>query len=53
MSKLSIVIPVLNEEHFLARHREAYLSLIRSGHQILVVDGGSQDSSIRVASELG
>ena len=53
MSKLSIIIPVLNEEHFLARHREAYLSLIRSGHQILVVDGGSQDGSIRVASELG
>ena len=53
MSKLSIIIPVLNEENLLARHCKAYLSLIRSGHEILVVDGGSQDGSVRVASELG
>lgn len=53
MPKLSIIIPVLNEKQFLARNREAFTSLLKSGHEILIVDGGSQDNSIQAAHELG
>lgn len=53
MSKLSIVIPVLNGERFLVRNRETFTSLLKSGHEILVVDGGSQDNSMKTAHEFG
>lgn len=53
MCKLSIVIPVLNEEKFLTVHKEALSSLLSGGHEILIVDGGSKDHSIEVARELG
>ncbi len=53
MPKLSIIIPVLNEEQLLARNQEMFASLLRGGHEILVVDGGSQDNSIQTARELG
>ena len=53
MSKLSIVIPVLNEEKFLTRNQEMFTCLLKDGHEILVVDGGSQDNSLKTAYELG
>ena len=38
MSGLSIIIPVLNEERFLAASKEQLVSLLQEGHEILVVD---------------
>lgn len=53
MSGLSIIIPVLNEEHFLAVNKERLVSLLQEGHEILIVDGGSQDDSVSIARSLG
>ena len=53
MSGLSIIIPVLNEEHFLTGNKERLVSLLQEGHEILVVDGGSQDNSVNIARSLG
>ena len=53
MSGLSIIIPVLNEERFLAGNEERLTSLLQEGHEILVVDGGSQDDSVNIARALG
>lgn len=53
MSGLSIIIPVLNEERFLAKNEERLVSLLQEGHEILVVDGGSRDASVNIARALG
>ncbi len=53
MSGLSIIIPVLNEERFLTGNKERLVSLLQEGHEILVVDGGSQDDSVSIARSLG
>ncbi len=48
--RISIVIPVINEE-IAIRHNLPNLQWARKqGHEIIVVDGGSQDESIREAS---
>ncbi|MEX0739729.1 MAG: TIGR04283 family arsenosugar biosynthesis glycosyltransferase [Pseudohongiella sp.] len=48
MSKLSIIIPVLNEADVLRRQLPALQALSRDGHQVIVVDGGSTDNSVEV-----
>ncbi len=49
--KISIIIPVINEEVNLAGTLE-YLQFIRQqGHEIVVVDGGSKDNSFMLAQE--
>jgi rSAM/selenodomain-associated transferase 2 len=49
--KISIIIPVINEEINLASTLE-YLQFIRQqGHEIVVVDGGSKDNSFMLAQE--
>ncbi|MCA1771437.1 MAG: TIGR04283 family arsenosugar biosynthesis glycosyltransferase [Halomonas sp.] len=50
--QLSIVIPVLNEAATLARHLTALPSLGCQGIEIIVVDGGSGDDSVRIATPL-
>tara|TARA_R100001039_G_C1803332_1_gene79040 strand:+ start:123 stop:872 length:750 start_codon:yes stop_codon:yes gene_type:complete len=47
VSKLSIIIPVLNEVATLRRQLPALQSLRRQGHQVIVVDGGSTDGSVQ------
>lgn len=50
MTRVSIVIPVLNEEQAL-NHNLPLLQKFRSmGHELIVVDGGSSDASIAAAS---
>jgi len=50
VTRVSIVIPVLNEEQAL-KHNLPLLQKFRSmGHELIVVDGGSSDASIEVAS---
>ena len=49
MPKLSIIIPVLNEALFLSTQRDIFKSLISDGHEIIIVDGGSEDKSVQIA----
>lgn len=49
---ISIIVPTLNEEAAIARTLAA-LSALAGGHEILVVDGGSTDATIELASESG
>lgn len=46
---ISIVIPVLNEAAILAEALGALQYLRERGHEVIVVDGGSQDNSLSLA----
>lgn len=47
--KISIIIPVLNEEEWVIRTLSALQPLRRKGHEVIVVDGGSKDQSFQMA----
>jgi rSAM/selenodomain-associated transferase 2 len=49
--KISVIVPVLDEEKQLATTLEGLLAL--APHEILVVDGGSSDRSREIAGRLG
>ena len=49
MTRLSIVMPVLDEGAGLAQTLLALQPLRRRGHELIVVDGGSQDGSVALA----
>jgi len=53
MKKLSFIIPVLNESLFFTKQQLYLKSLLAQGHEIIVVDGGSNDDSISTAERLG
>lgn len=50
---ISIIIPVLNESLFFTRQQLYLEALLKQGHEIIVVDGGSTDDSILAAEKLG
>lgn len=49
---LSIIIPVLNDAPVLELTLQALQHLRARGHEVIVVDGGSRDSSVTVARKL-
>ncbi len=49
--KVSIIIPVLNEELNLPVTLYNLQSFRRNGHEVIVVDGGSKDNSLLLAQE--
>jgi rSAM/selenodomain-associated transferase 2 len=49
--KISIIIPVLNEEKKLSKTLSYLQSFRHSGHEVIVVDGGSTDNSLKLARE--
>lgn len=51
--RLSIVIPVLQEEATIRDTLVATRALLEPGDQVLVVDGGSTDDTVRLARALG
>jgi len=53
--KLSIIIPTLNEEDYLTSTIEAIKrnSTINHGHEIIVIDSGSEDDTCEIAIKLG
>ncbi|MBI4066767.1 glycosyltransferase [Candidatus Gottesmanbacteria bacterium] len=53
--KLSIVIPVYNEEKYIGRTLKSVQSLEKNDWdvEVLVVDGGSNDDTVRIAREWG
>ena len=50
--RLSIVVPALNEAAGIREALEALAPLRRRGHEVLVVDGGSDDGTARLAAGL-
>ena len=50
--KLSIIVPVLNEDDTLAAFLQHLQPLRQTGHQLILVDGGSRDSSCFIAEPL-
>lgn len=51
--RLSVVIPVLNEESSLAATIQAVGSGLAPGDEIVVVDGGSRDATVEIARRAG
>ena len=52
-SEISIIIPTLNEEDVLARTLHNLTLLNPAPFEILLVDGGSQDNTLKIAREAG
>jgi rSAM/selenodomain-associated transferase 2 len=52
MHKISIIIPVLNEQSALIEHLPVLQDYRHAGHEVIVVDGGSTDASVSIASAL-
>lgn len=46
---ISIIVPALNEAEGIARMLETLQPLRREGHEVIVVDGGSQDATPEIA----
>jgi rSAM/selenodomain-associated transferase 2 len=51
--KISVVIPVLNEEGVLASSLAGIRRLLREGDEVIVVDGGSDDRTAKIAEAAG
>jgi rSAM/selenodomain-associated transferase 2 len=49
--KVSIIIPVLNEAELIADSLQSLSCCRESGHEIIVVDGGSSDNTVAIAAE--
>lgn len=50
--KISIIIPVLNEEINLSRLSSHLQPVRQQGHEVIIVDGGSVDNTLAVAHEV-
>ena len=50
--KLSVVVPVLNEEVNLSRITSSLRSVIEQGHEVIIADGGSTDNTLTIAYEI-
>lgn len=50
--KLSVVVPVLNEEVNLSRLSSCLRSVVEQGHEVIIVDGGSTDNTLTIAYEI-
>ena len=52
MSRISIIIPVLDDAATLESQAPLLRAVQEKGHEVIVVDGGSRDDSRRVAGEI-
>ena len=50
--KISIIIPALNEADGIVQRLVALQPLRQQGHEIILVDGGSHDSTVRLSAPL-
>lgn len=53
MHTISFVVPALNEEQALLAQQTNLKNIIAMGHEIIVVDGGSQDKTLKIAKDAG
>jgi len=51
-ARISVVIPVLNEAGYITRTLDRLQAMRRRGHEIIVVDGGSDDETMAVSHSL-
>ncbi|MCB1318343.1 MAG: glycosyltransferase, partial [Leptospiraceae bacterium] len=51
-SRISIIIPVLNDAEALSSLAVDLQALKARGHQIIIVDGGSRDASVETARSI-
>ncbi len=51
--ELSIIVPTLNEEAYISQLLGSLHSQSTNGFEVIVVDGGSQDDTLKVAASLG
>ena len=51
MNKISIIVPVLDEAATIESAMEALQPLRARGHEVIVVDGGSHDATIRLVGD--
>ncbi|MFH1604407.1 MAG: TIGR04283 family arsenosugar biosynthesis glycosyltransferase [Pseudomonadota bacterium] len=52
MKRLSIIVPTLNEAEGIVATLESLRGLRRSGHEVIVVDGGSDDGTVELVQGL-
>lgn len=50
--KISVIVPVLNEEVNLSRISGHLQSICDQGHEVIIVDGGSVDNTLTIAYEI-
>lgn len=53
VTRISIIVPVLDEAIALAARRPELETFLARGHEVIVVDGGSTDASAAVAADAG
>jgi len=51
MTRVSIIIPTLNEENYIEKCLKSLLSQNFDSYEIIVVDGGSKDKTVSIAEE--
>lgn len=51
MVKVSIILPVLNEEKNITKTLACLQHFRRAGHEVIIVDGGSQDNTLLLAND--
>jgi len=52
MTKISVIVPILNEATIIRSALRALQPLRQAGHEVIVADGGSSDDSAALAMEL-
>jgi len=50
--KISVIIPVLDEESNLSHLRSYLQSIIGQGHEVIIVDGGSSDNTLKISHQI-
>jgi len=50
MTRISVIIPVLNESSCIEENLRRLQPLRQNGHEVIVVDGGSTDNTMEIAS---
>jgi len=53
MRSFSIIVPILNEGEFLQQYHNEFKSFIDAGHEVIMVDGGSDDDSLELCNSIG
>ena len=51
-SRISVIVPALNESAQIGATLSALQELRQSGHEVLLVDGGSDDGTVEAAAGL-
>lgn len=50
MNRISVIIPALNEAENISKTLQSTRALLKNGHEVIVVDGGSDDDTCKIAS---